>query len=71
MVDEWLEDIGAGDLMPRIDAVIAKEDRWSFSYIRDITGGVSYGGFPHKLTADSGRNLGITATESSADTASL
>lgn len=46
MMDEWLDDIGAGDVMPTIDAAIAKEDRWSFSYIRDITGGVS----SHMLT---------------------
>lgn len=41
MMEEWLEDIGAAEVMTQIDAAIAKEDRWSFSYIRDITGGVS------------------------------
>lgn len=62
MVEEWLEDIGQSHVLSEIDAAIQKEDRWSFSYVRDITGGVSHWNL-HELTPDSGRGAQFAAPE--------
>lgn len=70
-MDEWLDDIGAEDVMPTIDAAIAKEDRWSFSYIRDITGGVSFPSMQLQLIPDSRCDFGLSAAEPSTNTESV